>query len=299
MVGATEKAMKILLFGGSGQLGKTLLEQDEKNEFIAPTREEFDLETQFGVEKIFQNHSPDVVVNAAAWTDVVNAEKDRDKAFKINADGTKAIAIEAAKYGAKFIHISTDFVFDGFLKKPYVETSKKNPISIYGESKSKGEEYLLSVYSENSYVLRTSWLYSKYRSNFVKSIIGKLLDDEEPISVVSDQIGSPTWCEDLAMAINSIVTHSIEPGIYHFANQGNTSRSNFAEKIARLVGFAPDRIRDIQTGAGRDVVRRPSYSVLSAEKFRLATGREIPSWEHSLENSIQEILRQVEAERIN
>ena len=137
--------MKILLFGGSGQLGKTLLEQDVNHELISVSRQEFDLETQLGIGKVFQNFSPDVVINAAAWTDVVNAEKNRDKAFKINADGTRAVAEEAAKYGAKFIHVSTDFVFDGTSTIPYVETSKKNPISSYGESKSKGEDILLRV----------------------------------------------------------------------------------------------------------------------------------------------------------
>jgi dTDP-4-dehydrorhamnose reductase len=298
-VGATEKAMKILLFGGSGQLGKTLLEQDVNHELISVSRQEFDLETQLGIGKVFQNFSPDVVINAAAWTDVVNAEKNRDKAFKINADGTRAVAEEAAKYGAKFIHVSTDFVFDGTSTIPYVETSKKNPISSYGESKSKSEDILLSVYSKNSYVIRTSWLYSKHRSNFVKSILAKLLADEEQIPVVSDQIGSPTWCGDLASAITLFSARSMEPGVYHFANTGETSRSNFAENIARLAGFAPDRIKGIQTDTGSDQVRRPSYSVLDSRKFQLASKHEIPSWEHSLENSIQEILKQVEAERIN
>jgi dTDP-4-dehydrorhamnose reductase len=289
--------MKILLLGGSGQFGQTFLNQVLNQVIFSPTRKELDLETRSGIEEIFESFLPDIVINASAWTNVVEAENQPEKAFKINLDGTEALALEAAKYESKFIHLSTDFVFDGNSKIPYTESSTKNPLSVYGESKSRAEEILLSTYPENSYIIRTSWLYSQYRNNFVKSILSKLMHSGENIPVVNDQIGSPTSCLDLVNAIKFFLTNSPEPGTYHISNTGETSRSDFASTIARLSGFESDRIMGVKTSTSFQSVQRPFYSALDSGKYQAVSGQKIPHWEDSLRASMKQILHQVESER--
>jgi dTDP-4-dehydrorhamnose reductase len=296
MVGPVSKKMKILLIGGTGQLGQTYLDLMKNHKVFCPSREELNLETQFGIGSVVKSFSPEVIINAAAWTNVVEAEGQRDRVLKINSESIEIIALEARNCGAKMIHLSTDFVFDGYSTTPYDEASPKNPLSVYGESKSQSENELTKLYPENSYIIRTSWLYSKFGKNFVKAILAKLMQNEDPIPVVEDQIGSPTWAGDLAQALDFFVSNYPEPGIFHYANLGECSRSEFAARIAQLAGFRPKRIVGIKSKVDALEVKRPSYSALSPMKFREKSGLSIPHWEESLAKSIQAIFQQVERE---
>jgi dTDP-4-dehydrorhamnose reductase len=296
MVGPVSKEMNILLIGGTGQLGQTYLDLTKNHRVFCPRRDELNLETHFGIRSVVESFSPEVIINAAAWTDVAEAERQRDRVLKINSDGIEMIALEARNCGAKVIHLSTDFVFDGHSTTPYDEVSPKNPLSVYGESKSQGENKLFNVYPENSYIIRTSWLYSKFGNNFVKAILRKLMQNEDPIPVVEDQVGSPTWAVDLVQALDFFTSNSAEPGIFHYANLGECSRSEFAERIAELAGYTSKRIVEIETKVDNVEVKRPSYSVLSPMKFYEISRQSIPHWEKSLANSIHAISQQVERE---
>jgi dTDP-4-dehydrorhamnose reductase len=296
MVGPVSKEMKILLIGGTGQLGQTYLDLIKNHKVFCPSREELNLESQFGIGSVVKSFSPDVIINAAAWTNVVGAEGQRERVLKINSESIEIIAIEARNCGAKVIHLSTDFVFDGYSTTPYDEASPKNPLSVYGESKSQGEDKILGLYPEKSYIIRTSWLYSKFRNNFVKAILAKLMQNKDPILVVQDEFGSPTWTGDLVRAIDFLSWNNLEPGIFHYANSGGCSRSEFASRIAQLAGFPSERIVGIETMVETVEVRRPSYSVLDSTKFSETSSQSVPHWEESLAKSIQEIIKQVERE---
>jgi dTDP-4-dehydrorhamnose reductase len=291
--------MNILLIGGSSQLGQTYLDLMKNHKVFCPSREELDLETQFGIGSVVKSFSPEVIINAAAWTNVLEAERQKDRVFEINSKSIEILSLEARNCGAKLIQLSTDFVFDGYSTSPYSETSPKNALSVYGESKSQGEDKILDLYSEKSYIIRTSWLYSEFRRNFVKAILAKLMQNKDPILVVKDEFGSPTWTGDLVKALEFFIWNDPEPGIFHYSNLGECSRSEFASRIAQLAGFPSERIVGIETITESVEVRRPSYSVLDSTKFSKTSRQSIPHWEESLEKSIQKIVKQVERELKN
>ncbi|MDT8402413.1 MAG: dTDP-4-dehydrorhamnose reductase [Bacteroidales bacterium] len=280
---------RILVTGAKGQLGmeiRALKEKLQGLEFIFTDIEELDITNKIEVKKIIRSIKPHLLINCAAYTAVDRAEKDEENAFAVNATAVKNIIDAAALApGMKLIHISTDFVFNGKSKKPYDEDDLPLPLSVYGRSKRKGEEYAL-IYP-GSMIIRTSWLYSEYGGNFVKTIL-RLAGERDEINVVNDQTGTPTLAADLAAAILNICRQIIFkektflPGIYHYCNEGRCSWYEFACEIKRLKNLEI-KLRPVSTPEFPLPAKRPSYSVLSLDKIKNTYDIEIPSWQESLE----------------
>ena len=299
LVELVENKVRIFLTGGTGQFGKTFLDQTSGHVIFAPKRNELNLSKKVDVLEALESFMPDVVINASAWTDVPGAELSPGKAYEANLISVESLLFATSKIQAKFIQLSTDYVFDGKSPEPYLEDSKKNPLSIYGESKSQAEDLILENYLDSSYVIRTSWLYSKYRKNFVKTILRKLVLDHENIWVVEDQFGCPTLADDLVQAIYTFCEDDFKTGIYHFANSGSTSWYSFAREIAECSGEDPDRILPIKSPVSGNFVQRPIFSALNTEKFQKVTGMKPALWEDSLRESISGIRMSLESEKSN
>ena len=279
---------RILVTGAKGQLGMEIRAQKEKvqeSEFYFLDIEELDLTDRDEVQKTIVRINPSLLINCAAYTAVDRAEEDKDNAFAVNAGAVKNI-IDATTVvpSMKFVHVSTDFVFDGKAEKPYDENSDPNPQSIYGRSKWEGEKYALTY--PLAMIIRTSWLYSAYGGNFVKTIL-RLAGERDEISVVNDQRGSPTWAADLASAILSVCSQTLsgkklfQPGIYHYSNEGSCSWYEYASEIKKIMGFDL-RINPVSTAEFPLPAKRPAYSVLALDKIKKTYNIEIPSWQQSL-----------------
>ena len=275
--------------GASGQLGSEIFDHQalyKAYSFIFLKRNDLDISSYSELENFFENSNIDVVVNCAAYTNVVQAELERDKADAVNFLGVKNLAILAREHGIKLIHISTDSVFDGKNSRPYIESDVTNPLNAYSKSKVDGENAMLTINPENSIIIRTSWVYSKYGNNFVKTMIG-LACDKRSVVVVNDQIGTPTSAKDLASAILNILPNiackNVE--IYHYSNEGAISWFDFAKEI-----FAQSKIdclvEPISTTDYGASVKRPSYSVLDKQKIRNDFNIDIPSWKDSLSDCL-------------
>ena len=277
--------LSILVVGASGQLGSEIFDCQALHSaysFIFLKRNELDISSYSELENFFENSNIDVVINCAAYTNVVQAELARDKADAVNFLGVKNLAILARELGIKLIHISTDSVFDGKNSRPYIESDVTNPLNAYSKSKVDGENAMLAINPENSIIIRTSWVYSKYGNNFVKTMIG-LACDKRSVVVVNDQIGTPTSAKDLASAILNILPNIVckNVEIYHYSNEGAISWFDFAKEI-----FAQSRIdclvKPISTTDYGAAVKRPLYSVLDKRKIRNDFNIDIPSWKDSL-----------------
>jgi dTDP-4-dehydrorhamnose reductase len=274
---------KILVIGSKGQLGNELQElaaQVSSFQFFFYDVAEMDIVNKELVDKGIESIKPDYLINCAAYTAVDKAETDKDVAFAINGDAVRNLALASTANGVKFIHISTDYVFDGEATKPYKEDDKVNPSSIYGLSKLKGEQEALSNNKE-VIVIRTAWVYSTHGNNFVKTML-RLMHSRPEISVVADQYGSPTYAHDLASAIMKIVSSGEWiPGIYHFTNEGVISWYDFATEIKKLSGFSCI-IHPITTDQYPTPARRPKYSVLDKTKIQQAFNIKLKDWKGSL-----------------
>lgn len=285
--------MKILVTGANGQLGTVI----KKESSIFPDLaifytdiEETDICSKESVQLALKKYAPNVVVNCAAYTAVDKAEDEEDKAFALNADAPANLAEQCKLMGVKLIHISTDYVFDGKSNVPYVETDKVNPQSVYGKSKLEGE--LRSMALGNTMVIRTSWLYSAYGNNFMKTML-KYGKERPELRVVFDQTGTPTLANDLAYAILRIAESPERlfiPEIFHFSNQGVCSWYDFAYEIIKQAGLTP-KITPITTSDYPTKAIRPQYSVLNKQKITNLLEMEIPHWRQSLVKCLQEYLR--------
>lgn len=280
--------MKILITGAYGQLGNelnVLSSQYPEWQFLFTDADTLDITDSKAVELFFQTHLPGVVINCAAYTAVDKAETETETARKINALAPEILAKYSKKYGAKFIHISTDYVFDGNTCTPMKETDTENPASVYGATKREGEK-LAQAENPGMIIIRTSWLYSTFGNNFVKTML-RLGKEKGSLNVVFDQVGSPTYAADLAGAILSIVKKSEKepekfvPGIYHFSDEGVASWYDFAKAIFEIADVnclvTPVRSAEFPTPA-----RRPAYSVLDKSKIKNTFGIKIPYWRESL-----------------
>ncbi|MDR0879025.1 MAG: dTDP-4-dehydrorhamnose reductase [Treponema sp.] len=231
------------------------------------------------------------IVNCAAYTAVDNAEDDAEACRALNADGPANIAALAHSIGAKLIHISTDYVFNGKGSRPYAETDAPDPIGVYGRTKYDGEKKLLAANAE-SYVVRSAWLYGAYGKNFVDTML-RLMRERDSVSVVNDQRGSPTWARDLASAIIALMKNPAPYGTYHFTGAGDCTWFEFAEAIyrkGREIGLL-DKDCAVKACASSEYpakVARPAYSVLDKQKIKTALGIDIPSWDASLTVFLQE-----------
>jgi dTDP-4-dehydrorhamnose reductase len=251
--------MKIFITGSDGQLGKALQKVlKNKHKLFLGTQENCDITNCQQVIKVVRGFKPEIIIHAAAYTDVDSCETNKKLAFNVNAEGTKNVASGAKNVGAKLVYISTDFVFDGKNKKPYLETDEPNPLSVYGRSKLAGEEWTKKL-SSKYFILRTAWLYGKEGKNFVKTMLS-LAKEKDEVKVVNDQIGTPTYAADLVAVIEKIIKTDIY-GLYHASNNGECSWYDFACEIFKLAGKKVKVIPITTEEFGRPAPR-PAYSVL-------------------------------------
>ena len=284
---------QILLLGGSGILGSEILRylNAESHEYVAPTSSDLDITDKEQLFKFISELKPSWIINCAAWTNVDGTESSFREAREINSIAVGNLGTAAGLFGCKVIHISTDYVFDGESSKPYDESSPAKPLNRYGESKLQGENSLLLA-APDSYVIRTSWLYGTSGKNFVKTIAGKAVRNEEA-RVVNDQVGSPTSARDLAGAIISIVNNEPEPGIYHYSNDGSCSWFELARRIYERVDANPSLVLPISSDSLNLIARRPRFSFLSKEKWKSSGLAEVPRWEDSLDLLLPEIVAEL------
>lgn len=282
--------MKILITGANGQLGTELheiLEREFPGQTLYTDVQELDLTNAKAVDSYVANNEITHIVNCAAYTAVDRAEEEKMLCAAVNTDAVKNLAMAADANGAKIIHISTDYVFDGTNHRPYRESDKVNPISQYGTTKRKGETLLLALATQ-AIIIRTAWLYSAHGNNFVKTML-RLADSQPEIKVVCDQIGTPTFARDLARAVVKVLqSHQWVPGIYHFTDEGAASWYDFAKAIFRIAGkdvkVTPIPTEDYPTPASR-----PSYSILDRTRIKATYGIEIPHWEEALADCLRQL----------
>lgn len=277
--------MKTLLITGSkGQLGNEM-QIAAKNypefKFIFTDVEELDICNKTALQYFVAENGVDFIVNCAAYTAVDKAEDDAELCYKINRDAVRNIAEVAGENGLKVVHISTDYVFDGTNHIPYTENDAVCPATIYGKSKLEGENILQQIISRQAIIIRTSWLYSSFGNNFVKTML-KLGREREKLTVIFDQIGTPTYAAELANVILKVISHKdFVEGIYHFSNEGVCSWYDFTKSIHRLANIQCD-VQPIESKDYPTRTPRPNYSVLNKAKIKLVYGLTIPHWEESL-----------------
>ncbi|MDG5491095.1 dTDP-4-dehydrorhamnose reductase [Psychroserpens sp. SPM9] len=274
--------IRVLVTGANGQLGKTISDlsssYSESLEFICLNKSQLDISDKDGVHKFFTENSFDYCINCAAYTNVDLAQKEYETAININAIGAKHLALSCKENQVVLIHMSTDYVFNGNQTRPYTESDETNPINSYGKSKLLGENYIKESTSDY-FIIRTSWLYSQFNNNFVKTIYNKLSNDEK-LNIVTSQKGTPTSCIDLAKFILFLVENQIKSfGIYHFSASGNTTWFGLATHIAEYVNKASN----VKPIAHYDTLaERPLYSVLDNQKVIRLTKTDQPNWRKSV-----------------
>ena len=277
--------MKVVVTGKGGQLASELEAIKGKDpNWTFLSEEALDITNKTSVVSYFDSNIYDLVINCAAYTDVDKAEDEAELAFKVNAEGTKNILDSCELMGAKLIHYSTDYVFDGRSKEPYTELDTPNPKSIYGLSKLKGEEYIFKNKKVKSIIIRTSWVYSNYGNNFVKTMI-RLGSEREELGIVADQVGSPTYAKDLAEDTIRILNDEKYRwnlcDVFHYSNNGSCSWYEFAEKIFKITNIAI-RLNKLNTDDYPTKSSRPKYSLLDKSKFETTFNTQIRNWKTSL-----------------
>jgi dTDP-4-dehydrorhamnose reductase len=276
--------MVILVTGANGQLGQALQLVSRGYpdcRFIFCSSDQLDICNAASIEKAFTSYAPDYCINAAAYTAVDKAESEREQAYNVNVNGPELLAKACKLHGATLIHISTDFVFDGLKTTPYTEMDKPDPQSVYGKTKLQGEQAIQRILSEH-YIVRTSWVYSQFGNNFYKTML-RLGQERSSISVVNDQVGTPTNAVDLADALVRIAMKDAtlrlkdRYGIYNYSNEGQCSWYDFAKKIFEIHKIQID-LQPIPTSDYPTPATRPTYSVLDKSKIRETFDLEIKEW---------------------
>jgi len=286
--------MRVLVTGATGRLGSAIV-ASLPYEVVAPTREELDLNDTKHISEVIDRLRPDVVINAAAYTDVDRAETDREAAMRINGDAPQAIAAWSATRGVPVIHISTDFVFSGSGTQPWSERSETAPINYYGVTKLRGERAVREAGAEHL-IIRTSWLFGRYGKSFLRSILAVAAHGGD-VKVVSDQIGSPTFVEDLAQGIAGIMKQreqgsAFASGILHLTNSEWVSRAGFAsaaitEAVQMGLLSRPARVVEVATSSLASTAQRPLNSRLDCTKAATEFGITLPGWEDALRRSLR------------
>jgi dTDP-4-dehydrorhamnose reductase len=286
--------MVVLVTGANGQLGQAIqfiAGNYPEITFVFCDSKKLDITNPDSIDAIFQEVKPDFCINTAAYTAVDKAESEPEKAFLINATGAKNVAIACKAHTSTLLHVSTDFVFDGTKTIPYNEVDIPNPTGVYGQTKLEGEKAIQAIL-EHYYIIRTSWVYSQFGANFMKTML-RLGSERDTLSVVNDQIGTPTHAVDLAEALVQIIITSLSfgegrgeaYGIYNFSNEGQCSWYDFAKKIFEVNNIAID-LKPIPTSSYPTPAQRPKYSVLDKTKIKTAFGIEILDWEQLLRDLI-------------
>jgi dTDP-4-dehydrorhamnose reductase len=274
--------MKILVLGHKGMLGSDLmLRLAAAHEMTGIDIGDFDITAEDDCARVISERSPEVVINAAAYTDVDGCETNRERCFAVNAGGVKNVALACRGRGIRIVHFSTDYIFDGRKETPYVETDPPAPLNVYGASKLEGERFL-EAFSDHWLLIRTAWLYGQNGKNFVKTILEKSFT-VKTLDVVDDQIGAPTYAWDLAAAVGLLIDGGRE-GIFHLTNRGRCSWYEFACKILEYAGKTGVSVRPIRSQVLARSAVRPAWSVLSSRKFSEETGKTMRSWQTALQD---------------
>lgn len=281
--------MVVLVTGANGQLGQAIQSiagNFPAIDFVFCTSSELNITEKPNCESVFEKIKPNFCINAAAYTAVDKAESEPEKAYAINVIGAQNLAAVCKMYDTVLLHVSTDFVFDGLANQPYLEDDVPNPTGVYGVTKLQGEEAIQNTW-EKHFIIRTSWVYSQFANNFMKTML-RLASEKDSLSVVSDQIGTPTNAVDLAACLLKII-NTLHPtsytlhsfGIYNFSNEGQCSWYDFAAEIFRINNISIT-LQPIPTSAYPTPAKRPAYSVLDKSKIKKVFGIEIKNWEESL-----------------
>lgn len=280
--------LKILVTGSNGQLGKEIQELSSsypQYEFLFLSREDMPINQFELVRTFFNTIKPAYCINCAAYTAVDRAESEKELAFQINGEAVGVLAAVCKEHQTKFLHISTDYVFNGEGTYPYTENFPTDPINMYGASKLEGEKQAIQL-DPDCIVIRTSWVYSSFGKNFVKTMM-RLMNEKDEIKVVSDQVGSPTYAADLAEVILKIIP-DWKAGICNFSNEGIISWYDFAVAIKEIIN-CPCDIKPILTSEYPTPAKRPAYSVLDKTKIQETFGIKLKDWKESLRSCIERI----------
>ncbi len=276
--------MRVLITGAGGQVGTDLVSAFAGHDVIACTRSDLDVGDRDACMQQIPVLSPEVVVHAAAYTDVDGCESNPDRAWRDNVLGSGHVAAAAHSCGAHLVCVSSDYVFSGDASEPYESYAPVSPVSVYGRSKAYGESAALLANPGSTAIVRSSWIYGVAGGNFVKTML-RLAASRDVVDVVDDQTGSPTWSWDLAGAIVAL-SSSRRTGIWHVTNAGATTWYAFAQEIFRLSGLDPSRVRPTSTEKLARPAPRPSYSVLSGRLWRLAGFTPLRSWQDALTEAL-------------
>lgn len=281
----------ILVTGSMGQLGSEIkeLSSNYNYNFFFTTRDDIDITNKDNIKEYCQTNSINVIINCAAYTAVDKAESDHQNADLINRKAVKKLSIVAKELNIKLIHISTDYVFDGKNFKPYVEEYQTNPQSVYGKTKLDGENELLDINPLNSIIIRTSWVYSYYGNNFLKTML-RLGKEKEELGVIFDQIGTPTYAKDLALTILNIIPQieNSKVEIYNYSNEGVLSWYDFAKEIMKMAKLNC-KIKAIETYQYPTPAKRPHFSLLNKSKIKQKFNIEIPYWKDGLDDCLKRL----------
>jgi dTDP-4-dehydrorhamnose reductase len=279
---------RILVIGAKGMLGRDLVktldssfknDEDSSCEILGWDIDEIDIREEDKTVAKIEHVRPEIVINIAAYTDVDGCELNEEKAFAINAEGMRHVASGAQRCGAKVVFLSTDYVYDGKKKEPYLENDSPHPLNVYGRSKLKGEQYVQEL-GKKGLIVRTQWLYGRYGKSFVSTIL-RQAKEKKVLKIVDDQIGSPTYTVDLSEAISALIQHRAD-GIFHVVNRDYCTWYTFGRKILQLSGIEGVEVTPISSEElGRPAVR-PAYSVLHCQKLRQETGMLLRPWSEAL-----------------
>ncbi|HJE03520.1 MAG TPA: dTDP-4-dehydrorhamnose reductase [Aliarcobacter thereius] len=281
----------ILVTGSNGQLGSEIkeLSSNYNYNFFFTTRDDMDITSKDSIKEFCQTNSINVIINCAAYTAVDKAQSDIENADLVNRKAVKKLSIVAKELNIKLIHISTDYVFDGKNFKPYVEEFQTNPQSIYGKTKLDGENEMRDINPLNSIIIRTSWVYSYYGNNFVKTML-RLGKEKEELGVIFDQIGTPTYAKDLAITILNIIPQieNSKVEIYNYSNEGVLSWYDFAKEIMKMAKLNC-KIKAIETYQYPTPAKRPHFSLLNKSKIKQKFNIEIPYWKDGLDDCLKRL----------
>jgi dTDP-4-dehydrorhamnose reductase len=280
----------ILVTGAHGQLGSelhSLSAQFSSAQFTFTHHQHLDITDSDSVIKYVKAGNFSALINCAAYTAVDKAESDKENAMAVNGIAPGVLAKACKQLNVKFVHISTDFVFDGTIARPLIETDPVNPLGIYGATKLEGEKQVVA-HNDEALIIRTSWVYSSFGNNFVKTIL-RLCKERDSLNIIYDQVGTPTYAKDLAQVILEIVTGGQwHPGLYHYSNEGVASWYDFAIAIRDAAGLKT-QINPIETSQYPTPAVRPKYSVLNKKKLKETFNVRIPYWKDSLSNCMKQI----------
>jgi dTDP-4-dehydrorhamnose reductase len=290
--------MTWLITGGSGQLGLALQKEltSRKITFVSTNSNDLDISITLEVDHLVSTLKPDVLINAAAWTDVDGAEVNKTAAFLVNSFGAKNLANAAKRAGSIFVQISTDYIFSGENSVPWLEMAFHAPQSVYGASKSEGEKQVLEIYPDGAYVIRTAWLYSSKGKNFAKTMAKIALKTSGQVRVVSDQVGQPTFAQDLAKQIVELILDKSPFGIYHGTNSGEATWFEFAKEIFMLAGADVARVIPVSSEEYSRPAKRPTYSVLGHDAWENSSVPKMRDWRIALSDAMPDIISEVSAE---